>query len=152
MPEPITLPKELKAEEGLSTSLRLPIHEQASMSTVALDLPRWIPSRAVPVRLFVISRADFVLPSEETGLAAETWKREAVDATIVRQRLAAASQELRSAIEAEPVEDGVKHRGEGIIRASLLQNVAEAAAWIRWLIIGESNPAFASAVLKCLER
>lgn len=83
---------------------------------------------------------------------AEKSKHQEIGTTIMDQRWRLAARDLKAAFEAEPVEDGLKHPGEGILGTVLSEHPKEGAVWICSLIVEAGNPAFASDVLRCLGR
>lgn len=59
--------------------------------------------------------------------------------------------ELRSAFDAEPLEDGVSHPAQDVVRNALRTNV-NVLDWLKALSLDATRPTFAASVLRCLGR
>ena len=69
------------------------------------------------------------------------------------RRLAEFQRALTEALAAAPVEDGVSHRGEGIIQEALRSVPTEAIlAWLRSLVLDPGHPGLGAEVLRLVSR
>jgi len=61
------------------------------------------------------------------------------------------SNKLLAAFEADPLEDGMNHPAERIIRKALSEN-QQIFDWFKFFSLDEDRPSFAASVLRCLGR
>ena len=142
---------------SVSTEAWVAVAAVAKHLSVAKDsVYRWIEHQRLPAhrvrRLwkFKLSEIDECV---RAGGAVNDERAVTRDPAVAHPRREQLEDTLGSAIEAEPVEDGIEHLAERIIEAALRSDEnGQVIGWIESICLDTVRPSFAASTLRCLGR